>query len=234
MAFIEYSAGLETNRLFKRLTQTTLNPKPIWDALFVVLQEQAQKTAMYIQNNMPIDAPDGGMRLEVRSGDLRRAVAGYAFYTDNVPSLRVGVFDGPALAYAGIMDQGTQKYNPDSPYQTIRPKNRALAFAPEGSRVRDAAGAPRINSPLDYSAYFGSKLAFIPYRNGVTAIGAMYDVADLKANKGRSLMGIIPAFVLLKELDLRPSYFLSRGLEATLPQIMQAINDRMREMLNGQ
>ncbi len=60
-----------------------------------------------------------GDPLHRRTGSLARSVVGGAFMTNGVPSIRVGIFRGPALAYANIQEFGG----------TVRPVNaKALAM----------------------------------------------------------------------------------------------------------
>lgn len=57
-----------------------------------------------------------GQRLNRITGTLSRSVVGQGGLLRGVPTLRIGVLTGPALAYAAILELGTSDFNPDSPF----------------------------------------------------------------------------------------------------------------------
>lgn len=76
-----------------------------------VMDRQGALTAKYISTNYL-----SGQRLNRVTGTLARSVVGIGVTFRGLPAMRVGVLTGPALAYAGILEVGTEDKNPDSPY----------------------------------------------------------------------------------------------------------------------
>ena len=155
-----------------------------------------------------------GQRLNRQTGALARSITHDVSEFRGLPSLRIGVFRGPALAYAAVQEFGTKSENPDSPISDIKPRNaKALAWP---------INAPG-KSPRDLDG-----LKFIPYRRGKIAIGGLYDAEKLKALRDAdpenfSLQQIQPLFVLLRKLALKPKYFLRDGVQQALPGLSTEI-----------
>lgn len=81
-------------------------------------------------------------------GNLARSIIGRGERIDQVPAVRVGVFEGPSLQYAGVQEYGTKGKNPESPYPTIKPK-RAKALAVPIDSSLTASGVPKFDSVRD-------------------------------------------------------------------------------------
>lgn len=175
-----------------------------------------------------------GQLLKRRTGSLARSVTGGSVMRDGVPAIRVGVFRGPAMRYATTLEYGTKGKNPDSPIDTIRPKN-AKALAWPQPPVLTPAGVAKIQSPRQYKAAFGYDLKFVPFRRGI-AIGALYDERELeKAKEGDTfdLTQAKAAYILLKQLDLEPTHFMRKGMIASLPMIARELAKFIKEMAHG-
>lgn len=101
------------------------------DALFrkilELMDRQAALTAAYISKNYL-----SGQRLNRITGTLARSVVGAAETFRGLPTMRVGVLTGPALAYAGILEVGTTDFNPDSPYGLPQSGRRPRFYLQDG------------------------------------------------------------------------------------------------------
>jgi hypothetical protein len=136
-----------------------------------------------------------GQSLKRRTGALARALVGVAVMVRGVPGMRLGVFRGPAVAYAGIQERGGR----------ILPKNaRALAI-PVGDALTPA-GVSRYGSPRNYPG----ALKFLPARGSKpNVVGILYDpFRDLRA-----------LYILLKWVDLPARHYLRNGMRTFVPLI---------------
>lgn len=180
-----------------------------------------------------------GQRLKRRTGSLARSIVGVSglFASDRggiAPALRVGVFRGPASAYAGVQELGTKYYNPASPFPTIVPK-RAKALAMPVGDALTPAGVPRYESPRD----FPGELRFVPWRRGIsqggftnnresTAIGGLYEARSLRTPDDEPVTELRDAnllFVLLKSVDLKPQFYLRDAFNEALPGLVRDLSD---------
>lgn len=163
-----------------------------------------------------------GQVLGRRTGALARSMVGTTERFDGIPGMRVGVFRGPALIYAGIQEFGTRGLESDSPFDTIRPKKaKALAFPPEGSPALTNAGVSRFASPRD----FPESLRFVPFRKGVV-VGGLFEEARLKLEQARlepgqtiDLSKLQAVYILISQLDLPAREYLKKGMLDFLPRV---------------
>ena len=146
--------------------------------------------------------------------------------------MKIGILRGPALKYAGVLDEGTVGKGGKLP--TIVPKSgKALAFPVDEALT--PAGVDRYGGPRNYPG----ALKFIPYRKSGVAIGALYDAADLAKELKRakkearlvSLSNVKRLYVLLRKLDIAPTHFLQRGFDQYLPEFSQALADYLKKVL---
>jgi hypothetical protein len=148
-------------------------------------------------------------RLGRVTGNLARSMLGKADLHNGLPSLRVGIFRGPALAYAGIHEFGG----------TILPKKaKALAW-PVGFRGKDP------KSPSDFPK---DALRFIPFRRGTVAVGALYNNQQYKIasrQEGFTLRDIDPLFVLLRKVVVTEKRYLRDGLKEYTPVLAKRLAD---------
>ena len=227
-ALAKLSLTPRSARLLERM-EDSLDGKSALDGLRAVLDRQGRLAAGYIVKNKL-----SGQALRRRTGGLARSIEGRVINdAQGVPAVRVGVFRGPALSYAGVLEHGTRDRNPASPYPIIRPvRARALAM-PVGDSLTPA-GVPRIPGPRDYPKRYGRDLVFVPFRRGI-AIGGLYDERELDAAEARSdqgavsLRGLSPRYVLLKQLSITPRHYLRDGLIEYLPRIGDAIGEFLEE-----
>lgn len=161
-----------------------------------------------------------------RTGNLARSVTGRAVREKGMIGFRVGIFRGPALRYAGVIEYGTRGYNSRSPYPTIKPK-KAKALAMPVNDALTPAGVARYLSPRDYARAKG-ELTFIPFQRGSGAIGALYTEKELIAGE-KDFSNAKAAYILLKKADIKPRWYLRDGLMQSLPGVVT----RLRKYFNG-
>jgi len=193
-----------------------LDPVLITEDLLKLCDRLGRETARYIAQDLL-----SGQLVEWRTGRLAMSMEGSASLEGGVPTLRVGVFRGDALAYAGVIDQGTRPFNPNSPYDTIRPKTaRALAI-PVGESLT-SAGVPRYpGGPRT----FPGGLKLIPFKNrNDKVIGGLFSPASLSSKTGTSLADVKAAYLLVTAVDIRPRFYLQTGLMKMLPRILSEIS----------
>ncbi|MEE8164383.1 MAG: hypothetical protein V3T64_02335 [Myxococcota bacterium] len=224
----------EGNRLLRDLERVS-GSEFVAGKLLEFLEREAQLLAGFIVKNFL-----SGQVLARRTGELARSIVGKAErFEGGLPGIRVGVFRGPALVYAGVQEFGTRGLEPDSPFDTIRPvKAKALAFPPEGSPALTGAGVNRFPSPLD----FPEKLRFIPFRKGVV-VGGLFREADLRgtgADTDRdsfaerpSLANLQAVYLLITQLDLPAREYLKRGAQEFLPQIASDLAEFLAKTIRG-
>lgn len=204
MTDFSISIGKDGTRLLKRL-QNLSTAGRMRDLLTKFFDRQGSLVSGRIVKNYL-----SGQRLGRRTGTLARSIQGRGVVERGLPGLRVGIFKGPALSYARILEQGG----------VIRPRNaKALAFAPKGSKALTPAGVDRYGGPRQ----FPGKLRFIPFRkSGISQgkiIGGLYDQKDLRNNRGEGLQNVKAIYLLAKEIKIEPRNFLSDGLRESIPQI---------------
>jgi hypothetical protein len=204
--------------------------------LFQRMAPRAARSIVRTELSSPYSFRGPGSTLEKirrRSGTLARSVEGIAQMRDGIPSLRVGVFRGPALRYAGIQRFGTKGKNPASPYDTIRPRNARFLAVPmkpvlQFNGVEKYPGGPRS---------YPKKLVFIPFRSGGKVAGALYDAQELLEARRRaggevSLRDVQALYLLMRSVDLRPWFYLEIGLRKWMPELVRAVATLLRRTMN--
>lgn len=188
--------------------------------VLVFLDRQATIGADYISDNML-----SNQRLRRRSGNLARSIVGRSLRAAGVPAMRIGVLRGPALRYAGVQEYGTKKYNPDSPYDTIRPKHaKALAIPQEPALT--GVGIDRFGGPRGVPF----SLTFIPFRGTGVAVGGLFDPATLPAKgSGLSLRTAKMYYLLVSKVDIKPKWYLKDGFDAWLPEFVEELTDWLED-----
>jgi len=198
-------------RLLRRLE--TLDSAALFALLDEVLEREGQLTAAHI-----VKTKLSGSPLKRRTGSLARSIVGVSARHQGFPALQIGVFRGPALAYANIQEHGGE----------IRPrKARALAFAPPGSPALTAAGVERHGGPRNYPG----SLTFIPFK-GVNAVGGLFDSVALKGVT--SLRDITPVYLLLRRVFIKPKHYIRDGVMERLPAIAKAISKALVDLFADQ
>ena len=202
--------------------------KKVLKAILGLFEKLSSTAAGYISKQYL-----AGGRLNIRSGMLARSVAGKGVQRRGVPGLQVGIFRGPALKYAGVQEYGTKRYNASSPYDTLRPKNgRALAMPINDSLT--AAGVSRYKS----ARRDPRKMTFIPFKKNGNVIGALYRtmvLRRLRKQKGDnfSLRDLKASYLLLKQVDIPPHWYLRDGMDEYLPIIGAELSRFLKDVLSG-
>jgi hypothetical protein len=123
--------------------------------------------------------------------------------------MRIGIFRGPALAYAGAQEYGA----------TIRPVT-AKALAIPMDPVKTSAGVDKYGGPRN----FPGELRFLPFRRGI-AVGKLVaeEDADALVTAGRSPYDAAAMYLLLKEVKIPATHFLWKGVTNYMPDILQQL-----------
>lgn len=215
-----------------------LEKAQLFAGILKVMARSSSKIASAVTRNYL-----SGQTRRRRTGSLARSIVGDAELHNGLPSFRVGVLRGPALQYAGVQEEGTSDLNPDSPYGPIKPRN-AKALAIPQDRVLTPAGVDRYGGPRNYPG----KLRFIPFRGSRIAVGALYDEEDLRKRKledfdehdarhahakGLSLDNLRPAYLLVRQVSIKPGHFLQRGMADGLPGVESDLADFIADLLSG-
>lgn len=204
--------------LLKQL-ERELTPQGLNARILSELSKLSSEAVASVQRGM------AGEFLATRTGNLRRSIAGRAEQTRLGPAIRVGIFKGPSLAYAGVQEFGTQGFNPSSPFPTIKPKS-AKALAIPTDRVKTGAGVSR-TAGLGPRAFAGD-LVFIPFRKG-NIVGGLFLKDEVKAGiKGGAM------FLLATQVDLPERAYLAKGFGAYLPTLVNKMGEALARWVVGQ
>jgi len=207
--------------------EKSLGKEALYAQLDRFFAKQSLIAAGHISRNML-----SGQRLARRTGQLARSIAGAALRVDGVPAMRVGVFRGPALKYAGVQEFGTKGKNPDSPYPTIRPRSaRALAI-PQAPEAVTPAGVDRFGGPRG----FPGELHFVPFRDsGVSqgAIGGLYSDREYDIGIEFGFDRAKVAYLLVAKVDLEPKYYLRDGFRSYLPMLSKELAELLADLVRG-
>ena len=165
-------------------------------------------------------------KLASRSGLLSRSVEARVTRVQGIPTMRIGVFTGDAVNYAGIQEEGTQGLNRKSPYPTLTPrKAKAIAIPNKKGPAVYASGSPKYASPRDYP----TPLVFIPFIHADGPIfgmlaGARAVRANRRKNHGRlNLRQIQAIYFLARKIDIPSRRWLSNGVKAYVPRFTDAL-----------
>lgn len=210
-----------------------LDRDKVFKALDKFFDQQGSLVAGFITTNFL-----SGQLLGRRTGALARSVIGRSVRLNGVPGLRVGVFRGPALAYARIHAEGG----------TIKPrKAKALAVPVKGGPALTAAGVERYGGPRN----FPGGLKFIPFRGSGIAVGALYRPKDLErirgargagrdsggkftsAHSASSLRNVKAAYLLLRRVFVKKKDWLNRGFRDYLPTLGFRLEQFLRDLIES-
>jgi hypothetical protein len=153
-----------------------------------------------------------GQRLNRRTGALARSITGRGELYKGQPAMRVGVFRGPALAYAGIQEYGG----------VIKPKKAKALAIPVGPALTPA-GVPRFSGPREKAG-----LVFVRFRGG-NAIGGLFDKASLAAADG--LKGALLFYLLVEKVTIRGQHYLRDGVRESLDDVTKNTRRFIRNLL---
>lgn len=224
MSAFEIQLTSASRKLFDRLVRR-LDPERLIAGLAQELRRQAEFAVGYtVQTQF-----GQGQNLQHRAGHLARAIASKVDVRSGEIIIRMGIFEGPALAYAGILERGGE----------IRPVNaRALAVptkkpgsfvrAPEGSgEALTPAGVSRFPSPRQ----FPGELIFLPFGEDGFARGNVIGGLFSEAELSRRRRDPRPAYLLMARVKIDAHRYLEKGLEGYLPQLLDGIEEHLREVL---
>lgn len=201
-----------------------------------------------------IGSGESGLRR--RTGALARSIVGLGIRIDGVPAIQVGALRGPAIKYVAVQEYGTKGADPSSPIPTIRPK-RAKNLAIPVNDTLTPAGVPRYPGPRrDPRRLFfipfrkrGSNVTGALYPEGeyrkilahqiITSGSNLVEGLDLKVarevqKKHRQTAAgdfskFKAAWLLVKQMDVKPKRFLRGGFFGALPGIV----DRLGKLIKG-
>lgn len=161
-----------------------------------------------------------GQLLKVRTGNLRRAMTGRSVQINGMPGFRVGIFNGPQLAYAGIQEHGgIVKKKPGGP-------NLAM---PVGSRALTPAGVPKFKSARFYNA---GELHYIPaHKNPV--VGLLFDERSIRKD-GQPRKNARAEYILLTRITIKGKHYLRDGMQDKLDFVAKSIGRRFKEILESE
>ena len=159
-----------------------------------------------------------GDPLGVRSGTLRKSVSCRVQKNAKSVTVAIGVTQGPAQPYARIQDQGgTIKAAPGKALAVPLP----AAMTPSG-RPKYPGG------PRQAGEKHGEDV-FMLKRDGKPPLIVL--VRRVRgSNKGRAVK-LIPLFVLLKSVTIKPTYWLTKGVERNLNVFEMAFSKAMDRRL---
>lgn len=167
----------------------------------------------------------GPTTIDRRSGLLAESLDSQVTIQRNIPTVRVGVFEGDALNYAAMQEYGTKDLSPDSPFNPILPrKGKALAFPVPRGGAANPDGTSKYRSPRD----FPGKLKFVPVKKG-SVVGLLVKVIDYRRRRPGTSRTINVqraqvVYLLLSKVSLRAGRFLRRGAEQYAPRLSQNLS----------
>lgn len=220
---VEIELTKESRKLLDEIEKRS-KPEVFRKDILGFFDRQASIGADYISDNFL-----SGQRLGRRTGHLARAIVGRSLRVASVPAMRIGILRGPALSYAGVQEYGTKGKNPNSPYDTIRPRNaKALAIPQEPALT--PVGVDRFGGPRGVPF----KLRFIPFRGSGVAIGGLFDPRTIPPrNSGLTLESAKMYYLLVKEVDIEPKWYLKDGFDAWMPEFIEELADWLRDYLSS-
>lgn len=166
-------------------------------------------------------------RLRTRTGHASQSIIGKGVVVNNLPAIRVGwLRTSPAINYIGVQEFGTFGENPESPFPTIKPKRAKSLAMPLEPKAVHPSGVAKYSSPRDYP----EPLSFIPRRTG-NVVGFLVEEDDLENATGFEQIQAV--YMLLRQVDIKPQWFLRDGFDAYLPQLVKAFGKEMEKFLGG-
>lgn len=190
--------------MFKRISVEAIRA-----AVGIAFQRGATKIGGFIARRYL-----SGQSLRRRTGTLARSVEGVYEVVNGLPRVRVGVFRGPARAYARIHEFGG----------VITPKRAKTLAVPVGPRAVTPAGVSKFASPRLYPG----ELQYIPINRGNLA-AILVDARDAnKKAEGR----MKATYLLLRRVKIKPRPYLRPGIMEYLPELASEVNRAIRKALN--
>lgn len=208
--FVKLTIDTKTKKFIKNLEDLT-EKEFIYNIIEKFFEKRALFVAGFISKNFL-----SGQRLKRRTGALARSITGRGIRIGGLPAMRVGIFKGPALAYAQAQEKGA----------TIKPV-KAKALAIPQKLVLTAAGVDKYGGPRNYPG----ELRFVPFRGSGIAVGGLYPAEEL--SKGVTLREAKIAYLLVTQVKIKPKNFLRDGLRETLPETASLLAELLRDLIAG-
>lgn len=187
----------ESQKIIDKVGQIA-NTTTLYKAIVKFFNRQGQRLAGQISKDFL-----SGQRLSRRTGTLARSIEARGTLIGGVPGIKVGVFRGPALAYAGIHERGG----------TIEPVNAKALAIPQKPVALTSAGVERFGGPRGYPG----ELKFIPFRSSGVAVGGLYVAESLKGDARFNLRQGMLAYLLVRKVRIEGKHYLRDGLRRYLP-----------------
>jgi len=209
----------------KRL-QESHDPDVLREGLVEFFSKQAMFAAASIQKNQL-----SGQKVGVRTGQLRASITGRGELVGRVPALRVGVFRGPAIKYAGVQEYGTRGKNPNSPFDTIRPKSGRALAVPVGKALTPA-GVARFPSMRDFPE------PLVPITGAGISKGRFIGVLVTQASidgaaAGAPIRELDVVALLLSAVDIAPKWYLRDGFNEFMPTLVKRLGRHLKDVALG-
>lgn len=166
-----------------------------------------------------------GQRLKRRSGQLARSTEGRVQRFGGLPAIRIGVFRGPALAYARVQEYGTVGKGGTLP--TITPK-RAKALAIPVGPALTPTGQSRFRGPTHTPV----DLKFVPFRSSGVAVGGLFEEQSLE--EAITLKDARMWYLLVSEVDIPPSRAFRDGMRSYAPILARELGVFLRDVLRAE
>lgn len=218
-AFVQISLDPESERLLERLTELW-EPEVLLHKIAQFFKGEGHKIVSTIRRRS----------FKGRRGvsKLSRALTSQSLMVNGVPAVRVGVFEGPALAYAGITEHGTKKWNPLSPYPVIVPKKAspsALAIPTEQGGALDASGDQIFSGPRQQP-----QLKYVRLHGRHPVVGLI--VRTKRTREALSLGSLNIVWILVTSANRKPKFYLKGGMEEYLPILVMRLADFIQGSLS--
>ena len=202
--------GADTKKLLRDLAKIS-SRQGFQASILRFFDRASSRAAGYVSRNML-----SGQRLNRRTGTLARSILGRSELVKGVPGMRIGVFRGPALAYAGIHEEGG----------TIVPKKAKALAIPMGPSLT-AAGVEKFGGPREYPG----ALKFVPFRSSGVAIGGLFDAASMGPN---GLDGAILVYLLVTKVRIKAKHYLRDGVREYIDQqLIGELNEYLKSLIAG-
>lgn len=198
-----------------------------------------------IQKGIKKDLRTGVYGAQSRSRNLEKHIEAKVTRRRNVPTFSIGVFKGATERKQAVtLEFGTKGFNRESPVDTIKPKKtKYLAVPnPENRKVMTSRGRRKYSSARKYPRKTQAILFNRNKKEGV--LGALYEKADLDKRQRRTSQRGVGAFrrsnlreakalyFLMRQLDLRPTRFLSRGFNSRIDETREKVIETVINFLD--
>lgn len=157
-------------------------------AFFGFVLNSFQKSSLIIASRVIAESLSGGSGLRRRTGTLARSTIGHADIINGLPGIRLGIFRGPALAYAAVQELGTVGKGGELP--TIRPvRGKYLAVPTDDGGALTPAGVAKYTSARNYPGqlkFARGRFSVMLNRKKITVGAALVDKAKYDRAKAKT------------------------------------------------